>query len=45
MVTDTAFYRNDHYHTAFDTPEKLDYHSLAAVTRGLAETTIALATI
>ena len=44
MVTDTAFYRNHHYHTASDTPEKLDYHSLAVVTRGLAETTVALAT-
>ena len=45
MVTDTAFYRNRDYHTAFDTPEKLDYQSMAAVTSGLAETLIALARI
>lgn len=35
MVTDTAFYRNRHYHRASDTPERLDYGSLARVTRGL----------
>ncbi len=35
MVTDTAFYRNPHYHTAEDTPETLDYEGLAAVTEGL----------
>jgi len=36
MVTDTAFYRNPHYHTPRDTPETLDYPRLARVTRGLA---------
>jgi hypothetical protein len=36
MVTDTAYYRNPHYHQASDTPDKLDYERLAAVTRGLA---------
>jgi Zn-dependent M28 family amino/carboxypeptidase len=36
MVTDTAFYRNPHYHTAGDLPETLDYERLAAVTAGLA---------
>jgi hypothetical protein len=35
MVTDTAFYRNPHYHTAEDRPETLDYEGLAAVTEGL----------
>ena len=35
MVTDTAFYRYPYYHTAEDTPEKLDYVSLARVTAGL----------
>jgi peptidase M28-like protein len=35
MVTDTAFYRYAHYHTAFDTPEKLDYPSMARVVEGL----------
>lgn len=36
MVTDTAFYRYPYYHTAFDTPEKIDYPSLARVAEGLA---------
>jgi len=35
MVTDTAFYRYAHYHRATDTPDKLDYQSLARVTEGL----------
>lgn len=35
MVTDTAFYRYPWYHAAADTPEKLDYASLARVTAGL----------
>ncbi len=43
MVTDTALYRYPHYHSATDTPEKLDYTSLARVTGGLAEVIAALA--
>lgn len=35
MVTDTAFYRNPHYHTPEDTAATLDYDALAAVTEGL----------
>jgi len=35
MVTDTAFYRYRHYHSAADTPEKLAYPELAQVTLGL----------
>jgi Zn-dependent M28 family amino/carboxypeptidase len=35
MITDTAFFRYQHYHKATDTPEKLDYQGLARVTRGL----------
>ena len=35
MVTDTAFYRYAHYHSSTDTPDKLDYQSLARVTEGL----------
>lgn len=31
MVSDTAFYRNPGYHTALDTPEKLDYVRLSKV--------------
>lgn len=35
MVTDTAFYRYPYYHTAEDTPEKIDYATLARVSEGL----------
>ncbi|HEY9732056.1 MAG TPA: M28 family peptidase [Drouetiella sp.] len=37
MITDTAYYRYPHYHTREDTPEKIDYDSLARVVFGLAE--------
>ncbi len=37
MVTDTAFMRYPYYHTAQDTPDKIDYQSLARVTEGLAK--------
>jgi len=33
MWTDTANFRNPHYHSATDTPDTLNYHSLADVTR------------
>jgi Zn-dependent M28 family amino/carboxypeptidase len=35
MVTDTALYRNPHYHTGSDRPETLDYQRMAAVVEGL----------
>ncbi|MBN2105858.1 MAG: M28 family peptidase, partial [Deltaproteobacteria bacterium] len=35
MVTDTAFFRNPHYHEPTDLPETLDYGRLARVTAGL----------
>jgi Zn-dependent M28 family amino/carboxypeptidase len=35
MVTDTAPFRYPYYHTAQDTPDKVDYERLARVTRGL----------
>jgi Zn-dependent M28 family amino/carboxypeptidase len=35
MVTDTAPYRYPHYHSAQDTPEKVDYERLARVVTGL----------
>jgi Zn-dependent M28 family amino/carboxypeptidase len=35
MVTDTALFRNPHYHTATDRPETLDYDRLARVVDGL----------
>jgi Zn-dependent M28 family amino/carboxypeptidase len=43
MVTDTAFYRYGHYHSASDTPEKLDYLSMARVVDGLAQAVRVLA--
>ena len=35
MVTDTAFYRYPYYHTAWDTPDKIDFDTMARVTDGL----------
>jgi hypothetical protein len=43
MITDTAFMRYPYYHTAEDTPEKLDYASMARVVKGLARTIESLA--
>jgi len=38
MVTDTAFFRNHHYHEMTDTPDKLDYERMARVVAGLEPT-------
>jgi hypothetical protein len=35
MITDTAFYRNNRYHTSLDTPETLDYRRMASVVEGI----------
>ncbi len=35
MVTDTAFFRNAHYHRASDTHEKLDYRRMAQVVQSV----------
>lgn len=35
MVTDTALFRNPHYHAPSDTPETLDYERMARVVDGL----------
>jgi Peptidase family M28 len=35
MVTDTAFYRNDAYHTRGDTADRLDYDKMAQVVHGV----------
>ena len=43
MITDTALFRYPHYHAATDTPEKIDYPSLARITRGLADVATELA--
>jgi len=36
MITDSAFYRNPHYHRPSDTMEKLDYRFMAEVVQSLA---------
>ncbi len=42
MVTDTAFYRNERYHTERDTPETLDYPRMAKVVEGVYQAVLAL---
>ncbi len=42
MVTDTAFFRNERYHTAADTPDTLDYARMAEVVRGLCQAVVDL---
>lgn len=37
MCTDTAFFRNPHYHGTDDTPDKLDYPRMTRLTVGLVE--------
>lgn len=43
MVTDTALFRNQHYHRPTDLPDTLDYNAMARVTTGLIAVTAALA--
>jgi len=38
MVTDTAFYRNPHYHAPTDLPDTLDYVRMSNVVEGLVAT-------
>ena len=45
MVTDTAFYRYEYYHTPWDTPDKIDYETMARVAEGLCGTIQSLATV
>jgi len=35
MITDTALYRNPHYHLPSDTPDKLDFNRMARVVSGV----------
>jgi Zn-dependent M28 family amino/carboxypeptidase len=42
MITDTSFYRNEHYHTAEDTLEKLDYNRMAKVVQSMHATILEL---
>ncbi len=43
MITDTAFYRNPHYHTVRDTPDTLDYPRMAMVVQGVYAAVLAFA--
>ena len=43
MITDTAPFRNDHYHTRGDQPHTLDYEKMARVVHGIARTVAELA--
>jgi len=43
LVTDTAFYRYRHYHSARDTPDKLSYRQFTQVVQGLHDTFAELA--
>lgn len=43
MVTDTALFRDPHYHTANDTPDRLHYDRMAGVVSGLREVILELA--
>ena len=43
MVTDTANFRNPNYHSATDTPDTLDYNSMARVVEGLEQVLKSLA--
>lgn len=44
MITDTAFYRNPHYHEKTDTPETLDYVRMSRVVEALHAALVALST-
>jgi hypothetical protein len=43
MITDTAVYRDPHYHQASDVPSNLSYEKMAAVTLGVHEVVMQLA--
>lgn len=43
MITDTAFFRNAHYHEPTDTPDTLDYKRMAHAVQGVLAATLALA--
>ena len=45
MVTDTAFYRNKAYHTAEDTPDRLDYRRMSQVTLAVFAAVQSLSTV
>jgi Zn-dependent M28 family amino/carboxypeptidase len=44
MITDTAPFRYPHYHASTDTPDKIDYETLAHLVCALTQTVAGLAT-
>lgn len=42
MLTDTALFRNPHYHRPTDLPDRLDYRAMSELTRGLSGALLAL---
>lgn len=42
MLGDTAYFRNPHYHQDTDTPEKLDYETMAGIARAVTAVTAGL---
>jgi len=42
MLTDTALFRNPHYHRQTDLPDTLDYRAMSELVRGLVATLVAL---
>ncbi len=42
MLTDTALFRNPHYHRATDLPDRLDYEAMTELVRGLGDALISL---
>jgi hypothetical protein len=45
MITDTAPYRYSHYHTAQDTPDKIDYDKMTRIIQGVQKIVEALANL
>jgi hypothetical protein len=43
MITDTAPFRYPYYHSAMDTPDKIDYDSLTRVVSGVEQMVVDLA--
>lgn len=43
MLTDTAPFRNPHYHTAGDTPDTLDYATMSRITSALGDVLVEIA--
>ncbi len=45
MITDTALFRYQYYHSPNDTPDKINYEHMARVVKGISQVLIELATV